>query len=237
MKKYLISYGDDAFIIQREFFRQTAIASGFFDESKVFTREDIEPQFIKQVYGTLQMRRGGGYWIWKPYFVKRMLDSIALDDILIYCDAGCMINTSGGKRFDEYIDMLVAAETGTIDFELPHKEYEYTKQEVFNYFDASDEIIDSDQIMATIVVLRKCPHTIRLVELWYEAAIDNPFLFTDELIILPQHKDFVANRYDQSVFSIIRKQQGANIIPDETFFRDFEREGQEFPFWATRIRG
>lgn len=236
MKKHLICYGNDNFATQKEFFRESAVASSFFDEITVFGPENIDDEFANQVGETLKQSRGGGYWLWKPYFVKKVLDRIEDDDILIYCDSGCMINANGGKRFNEYIDMLVSSETGTIDFELPHKEYEYTKKEVFDYFNSSDEVINSNQIMATVVLLRKCDHTSMLVNEWYKTACDNPFLFTDELIIRPQHKNFVANRYDQSVFSLIRKQRGANIIPDETYFLDFVREGQQFPIWATRIR-
>ena len=236
MKQHLISYGDENFASQREFFRETAIASGFFDEIKIFTREDIEEEFIEQVADTIQLRRGGGYWLWKPYFIRRMLSNLAENDVLIYCDAGCMVNGVGRDRYQEYLDMLSKSETGTIDFELPFKEYEYTKKEVFDYFDTSEDVINSNQLMATVVILRKCKYSEMLVDEWYEAACDNPFLFTDELIITPQHPKFVANRYDQSVFSVIRKEHGANVIPDETYFLDFVREGQRFPFWATRLR-
>jgi hypothetical protein len=236
MKKYLISYGDDAFASQREFFKETALASAFFDDVTIFTRDDIGQDFAEQVGETLDLRRGGGYWLWKPYFVKKALDKIDEHDVLVYCDAGCMINISGKERFDEYLKILESSPTGTIDFELPHKEYEYTKREIFEYFNSSEEIINSNQLMATVVILRKCAHTTMLVNEWHEAACDNPFLFTDELMLIPQHKDFIANRYDQSVFSIIRKEHGANIIPDETYFLDFLREGLKFPFWATRLR-
>jgi len=236
MKKYLISYGDEKFARQREFFRASAIASSFFDKIKIFTRDDIGSEFEEQVHETLQLSRGGGYWLWKPYFVKKVLDSLESDDVLVYCDAGCMINSEGKERFNQYLEMLNDTETGTIDFELPHKEYEYTKQEAFDYFKSSADIINSNQIMATVVILRKCAHSVMLVDKWYETACNNPFLFTDDLTVPPKHQEFISNRYDQSVFSIIRKEYGANIIPDETYFLDFLREGLRFPFWATRLR-
>lgn len=235
MKKYLISYGDDNFTSQKVFIRETAEASSFFDEVQIFGPEDIEAEFAEKVGETLQLKRGGGYWLWKPYIIKRVLDSIDTNDILIYCDAGCMINGVAKERFEQYIEMLKDSKTGTIDFELTFKEYEYTKQEVFDYFNSSEQVINSNQLMATVVILRKCIHSSMLVGLWYKAACDNPFLFTDELKV-EQHDKFVANRYDQSVFSLIRKEHGANIIPDETWFIDFVRQGQNSPIWATRLR-
>ena len=50
--------------------------------------------------------RGYGYWIWKPYLIKKQLESMNDNDILIYCDAGCTINKDGIGRFHEYIDIL-----------------------------------------------------------------------------------------------------------------------------------
>lgn len=237
MKKYLISYGDNNYKDQREFFRQTAISSGFFDHIQVFTPEDIDPEFAAQVQEVLKFRKGGGYWIWKPYFLKKVLDTINEGDILIYCDAGCMINNKGEKRFKEYIDRLNNTKTGTIDFELPHKEIEYTKREVFNALDVSAEVIHSNQLVATVILLKKCAHTIFLIDTFYNTAIHNASLFTDEKDAASQHKEFIDHRHDQSIFSILRKTYGANIIPDETYFTDFIYQGYFFPFWATRLKG
>ena len=235
MKKYLISYGDDNFAEQREFLKETALASSFFDEVQIFTPDDFEPDFINRLKENNDFKLGGGYWIWKPYLIKRMLDKMETDDILIYCDAGCMINGYGEKRFNEYIEILNQSITGTIDFELPHAEYEYTKQEVFDHFKSSDEIIYSNQLESTILLLRNCQHTKMLVNLWYDVACNYFTLFTEAKQV-PQHQKFIAHRHDQSIFSVIRKTYGANIIPDETYFFDFLRDGRQSPIWATRLR-
>lgn len=235
MKKHLITYGDDFYKSQREFLRETATASGFFDEIQIFTPGDIDTEFADSRKDILQRKTGGGYWIWKPYFIKKVLGNIETDDVLIYCDAGCMINKAGKERFNDYIDMLIESDTGTIDFKVPHREYEYTKQEVFDYFGSSEEIINSDQLMSTILLFRKCAHSSMLVDKWYNTVYDQASLFTDEQRV-HQHPDFIDHRHDQSVFSVIRKTYGANIFTDETYFLDFIRYGQKFPLWAARLR-
>jgi hypothetical protein len=236
MKIHLISYGDAKYASQREFFKQTALDSLFFDEVTIFSPEDIEPIFKEHFSHVLNQRRGGGYWIWKPYFIQRVLESIADDDILIYCDAGCMINSNGEKRFTEYIELLHETETGCISFELPHKEIEYTKQEVFGHFQSSEDLIHSNQLMATVVMLRKCPHATMLINKWYGALCENPLLFTDDKDNTIQDKEFIDHRHDQSIFSILRKAYKSVVIPDETYFLDFIREGQPYPIWATRLK-
>ncbi|MBB5620656.1 hypothetical protein HDE69_001705 [Pedobacter cryoconitis] len=236
MKVYLISYGDAKYASQREFFKETALASSFFDEVVIFSPEDLEPAFSRNFQHILNHRRGGGYWIWKPYLIQRVLESLNEDDILIYCDAGCMINSNGKERFKEYIEMLRQSETGCISFELPHKEREYTKQEAFDYFGPQEDVINSNQLMATVIMLRKCPHVTHLINKWYAVLCENPLLFTDDKNEADQHKEFIDHRHDQSVFSILRKIYQSEIIPDETYFLDFIREGQPYPIWAARLK-
>lgn len=236
MKIHLISYGDGRYAAQRDFFKITAQASGFFDEVTVFSPEDLEPAFTTRFQDILSYRRGAGYWIWKPYFIKRVLESLADNDILVYCDAGCMINHNGEKRFKEYIDLVVKSETGCLSFELPHQEIQYTKQEVFDYFGATEEVIHSNQLVGGILFLRKCQHTINLINKWYQTLYHNPLLFTDIKNEDIQHKEFIDHRHDQSIFSVLRKTYQSEIIPDETYFLDFIREGQPYPIWAARMK-
>lgn len=235
MKLHLISYGDIRYKVQREFLKETALISSFFDEVRIFSNEDIDPEFRNQFSEIFRFHRGGGYMIWKPYFLKKMMANIADDDILIYCDAGCMINDWGKERFDHYIAQLITSETGIIAFELPLKEYEYTKEEVFEHFDCSELLIDSNQLMSGVILIKKTPHSNMLIDRWFRAIYENPWLFTDELTPEIQHPDFIAHRHDQSIFSVLLKTYGADILPDETYFTDFLRDGHAFPFWATRM--
>jgi len=236
MKINLISYGDSKYATQRDFLKKTALASSFFDEVTIFSNEDLEPIFKTHFQDALSYRRGGGFWIWKPYFVQRVLETLADNDILIYCDAGCMINIKGEKRFKEYIELLNQSETGCLSFELPHKEIEYTKQEVFDYFGASETIIHSNQLVGGVLFLRKCAHTTMLVNKWYATLCENSSLFTDDKDENVQHKEFIDHRHDQSIFSVLRKTYKSEIIPDETYFLDFIREGQPYPIWAARLK-
>ncbi|WP_158799616.1 hypothetical protein [Pedobacter sp. L105] len=234
MKIHSITYGDSRFREQREFFRESALASSFFDEVKVFTHENLDSHFQEKFHEILQFPRGGGYMIWKPYIVKHMLETIEDNDILIYCDAGCMINSLGKKRFDQYIDIVNESETGTLAFQLSQKEYEYTKREVFEYFRSSEEIINSGQLITTAFLFKKCAHAKLLIGKWFNTVLDDAWLFTDRKTP-PQLNGFIDHRHDQSIFSIVLKTYGAEILPDETYFQDFVREGNSFPFWAVRL--
>lgn len=233
MKIHLVTYGDAKYALIKDYFISTAIASSFFDEIHSFSDLDIDPVFYKDVYTPLKWCRGGGYWIWKPYFIKRVMDMLNNDDILIYCDSGSMINSDGRKRFLEYIEMLKCSKNGSINFELEWKEFQYTKQEVFDYFRASQQIINSRQIMATVLLFRKCLYTSNLVNTWYDLACKHPFLFTDQKKVT-QVDGFIDHRHDQSIFSVIRKKHGVETIPNETTYGPFIKDANLFPFWVTQ---
>jgi len=242
MKIYLVAYGDDNYACQREHFYATALKSSLFDQIFMYSQLNIDPIFYTQVYEPIRKYRGGGYWIWKPYFVKKALDRIKTGDILVYCDAGCTINGYGKSRFNEYIEMACASNTGTVDFSLIWAEFQYTKREVFEFYNCPDRIINSTQLHSTVLILKKCTHTSLLVEEWYRAATDNTFLFTDEKR-LPQHSGFIDHRHDQSVFSVLRKNMGANIINDEVcyiadgIYYGSTEDLDNYPFWSTRLIG
>ena len=237
MKIHTITYGDTNYISQREFFRETAEVSSFFDSVKVYTPNHIKESFKKEYKYIWNSRRGGGYWIWKPLIVKRVLDTLPKDDILIFCDAGCMINRKGKKRFYEYTDQLMDSTSGSIAFELNFQEYKYTKQEIFDYFGASEQIRNAEHTISGIMMFRKGEHAKMLVDKWYQALLDFPMLFTDYYDPEIQDPRFVENRHDQSLISIIRRKYGSEFIKDETYFLDFVRDGQDYPFWASRLSG
>jgi hypothetical protein len=235
MMKHLISYGCEKYALQREVFRTAAVSSAFFDAVTIFTPEDFDEGFASRMRETLNISKGGGFWLWKPYFIKKTLDSLEEGDVLVYCGANCVLNSTGKKRFDGYIERLLTCDTGALAFELPHTECEYTKLEVFHHFNSSEEVIRSRQLMATIVMLRKCQHSCMMVDAWFETASAHPFLFTDELRTLPQGRDFISHRNDQSIFSVIRKMYGVDIVPTKEYFFDFICECSTFPFWATGL--
>lgn len=226
-KIHLITYGNDFYKHQRILFRYIAKDSKFFDSVKVFTPFNLDKEFKSRFRDILTIQKGAGYWIWKPYLLKKVMEKIPYKDILIYCDAGCLINKKGKERFDFYIKKLDISKTGSLEFELTHREYEYTKQEVFNYFNCDEKIKVSKQLSGGTLLFKKCSHSVFLINTYFKSLNNNPSLFTDEKDARIQGKEFINHRHDQSVFSIIRKQLGTDLLPDETYFPDFLKYGEK----------
>ena len=61
------------------------------DKTTAFTPCEIGKEFYEKNKEILQSPRGGGYWLWKPCFINRVINELSDGDILIYSDAGVEI--------------------------------------------------------------------------------------------------------------------------------------------------
>jgi len=73
-----------------------------------------------------------------------------------------------------------------------------------------------------------------MVNKWYETCC-NYTLIDETPSTIQNHSSFKEHRHDQSVWSIIRKQEGTIILKDETFFKNPTDE-IHYPILAKRKR-
>jgi len=238
-----ITYGDENYYNSKKILTESAKKTNWFNTINSYGHEDLDNCFKEKYKFILNKRKGGGYWIWKPYIIKKKLSEMNDNDILVYLDAGCTINQSGKKRFDEYIEMLNKSNKCIISFQMcHHMEKIWTTKEIFKYFNLNlnlnINIANTGQLIGTILIIKKTTTSVEMINRWNNVLIKNPLLFTDyyNKIQLPYFKD---NRHDQSVFSVLRKIYGDYniILKDETYFTPFgNNESINYPFWATRIK-
>lgn len=239
-KIHLITYGDDKFKHTKQRLYNQALHTGWFNTIKIYEPNTLSIDFKEKFKSVLNLKRGGGYWIWKPQIIKERLSEIDDGDILVYMDAGCSINKQGEQRFREYINLLNDNEkSNIICFQMSHHlEKIWTTNEIFDYFNLSNEsnVAISGQIIATIIIIKKNDTTVNIIDKWYNVLNDNPLLFTDHYNN-NQFECFKDNRHDQSIFSVTMKLNNPIIFEDETYFVPFGSETSlKYPFWVTRIK-
>lgn len=193
--------------------------------------------------------RGFGCWIWKPYIIKKKLESMEDGDILVYADAGCIINIHGRNRLLEYFKIVTESEYGCLGFKHnmewtlsePNKglkEKEFTKGSVFDYFDARrPEVADAHQLIGGIHVMKKCPHVMKIVNMWYEVCCKTDLLL-DEPKSETSYPEFREHRHDQSIFSVIRHIHGTEYIDNEVYFGTIgwnSPKAMQHPLWAYQM--
>jgi hypothetical protein len=244
-RKWFMTYGGPSENYHSAVKRICNEASGFdvFDEIIGYTEKDLmadssfwrtHRQFIES-----NADRGYGCWLWKSYLTKKTLDKMNENDLLVYADAGCFMKNDGKARLFEYFDMLnTSAEIGNVSFQMEHLEESYTKMDILEWYGANNDprIMKTGQLVGGIFILRKCRHTVELIDRWYDGCCQY-HLIDDSCGTLPNVPMFHAARNDQSIFSVLRKKYGTISLTDETWFdSDWYVAGKTYPIWAIRMR-
>lgn len=242
---YFFSYGDDKYKNSKQRIKKEAINFGF-DRVDIYGREDITQDFIDKTQPYINHPRGGGYWLWKPFFLKKTFDMMNHGDYCVYADAGCTINSFGRERFKYYLSLLDNSESGVFRFKFGStSEYVFTSQKVFEFFNKIDdqEFQSTSHLMATILIFKKNENSENFVNKYFEITINSPEIFSDTFNDYKRIDEFSDHRHDQSVSSCLVKLVVGNavIIQDETYASDMNGWQSLFyekkiPFLATRIR-
>jgi hypothetical protein len=180
----------------------TALQNGF-DCTKPYGLEDLNPQFVTDNGYIFSQSRGAGYWLWKPYLIRKELESMSKDDWLMYTDSGMYFvrNPWDWILSEEHL----IGEKGVATFGVCGKNRQFTKRDAFVLMGMDDfKYTDSDQRMASVFVCRKTPFSLAFVDEWLSYAKD-PRIITDlpNTQGLPNYSEFRDHRHDQSIMSLL----------------------------------
>lgn len=202
MKKYHINYANGRYLKAQQYCSQSAKQVGF-DEVISYNIKDIDEVFFERNKNILNQPRGAGYWIWKPYLIKKTLDKINFGDLLVYSDSGSIYQAS----IHPLIDAIKKDKHGVLSFELKGLiEKDYTKRDAFVLMNLDDpKFTESSQREATYIWMIKNDFTIQLISEYLEFA-QNENIITD----LPNqygenYSTFKDHRHDQSIWSLLCK--------------------------------
>lgn len=92
--KILINYADKQYEPARKWNTLTGKYIAKFDKVYEFSPHDIDPSFAILYHDILSQKRGNGLWLWKPYFVNKVLENCNNGDIIFYCDSGSFFTRS-----------------------------------------------------------------------------------------------------------------------------------------------
>jgi len=213
-----VTYSTEAYKSARKYNVKMAYKKGKADKVFEYCEKDLSEEFIERNKKTFSCKRGGGYWIWKPYVVLKTLKQLQTGDYLFYCDSGAFVI----KDLHILADFMEKEKEDLLIFDLEHKEKEYTKRDVFIELDCDEEkYTDSFQRCATYFMMKKTKKTEDFVEQWL-AYVQNYELVSNEDNVLhrmPNYKEFKDNRHDQSIFSVLSKKDGFKSYQDISQYR------------------
>ena len=188
--------------------------------------------------------RGYGYWLWKPYLVKKTLEKINSGDILLYLDSGCELNVNGKQRMLELIEIVNKKKI--IGTESSSSDYNFTKMDLIKYMNMENDIslLRQSHMQPGAILLLKCEEIVKLYDEYYNIGSNNYHLINDEPSIETNFNDFKEHRHDQSIFNLlVKKYKLINYDMDPT---DFGYSKQlimkniaicnNYPIWTCRNR-
>jgi hypothetical protein len=216
--------------------------SGYFRSAEIYSEEKLNLLVSRQVRELIADNRlGHGLWIWKPVVVMDFLEKNPTCDSILYLDAGCDFNSSDSskRKWGEYVSDL--DEYDSIIFQNDHAEEKYTSKKLVKRLSADIKDIKSGQIEAGAFFMNRI-FAQKFCREWFEIMLEDDFGFlkndkgSNSTDFYECHIDY---RYDQSIFSLMMKQQqGVKILQadQETDFAPYWNEGWKYPILRSRNR-
>ncbi|MDR2097992.1 MAG: hypothetical protein LBP37_05675 [Spirochaetaceae bacterium] len=232
VKKYICAFADRRLSPALKRFGKQAKQMGIYDGIFLYNENNLDKSFREFFKDKLKLRRGFGYWVWKPQIILQTLEKLNDGDLLQYADAGCHLNPKGLKRLNDYFEIVNESETGLLAFEMPdYTEKQWTKGDLFDYFGVrNNPDIYPAQIAATVLFLRKSKKSVEVIQKWMQVFYDNFALADDTPSLSPNFPEFIENRHDQSIWSILVKLNGVTRLSHSEQCEVDEK----YPIWALR---
>lgn len=201
--KLLINYASKIFRKQQRLNSASGLKEGLFDKVISYSPQDIEREFLKRNKKILKQERGNGYWLWKPYFIKKTLDAFNYGDFLFYCDSGSYfirpINPLIGIMIKDGLELMV--------FGLTDKEKIWTKGDAFILMNCdNNKYSESSQRLSGFSLWKKSRFTIDFINEFLCFAQDERIITDlENQCGYPNYPEFMEHRHDQSIFSLLTK--------------------------------
>ena len=148
--------------------------------------------------------RGYGYWLWKSYIIKKTMEQMQDDDILLYLDCGCEIDKNKKEEIRKYLEVVKHANIMVASSN--EDEHKYNKMDLIIKLNMLDNkyLDECPQHQAGAILFWVCDKTRTLVNKWYELACDYHNI-DDTPSVTPNFSCFIEHRHDQSIFSLLIK--------------------------------
>lgn len=228
----LINYADLKYEPARRWNSRTGRWFGRFDKIYEFRPEDIEPSFREAHKDIFAYERGNGLWLWKPYFIERVVQDSNDGDNIFYIDSGAFF-----VRDPRILLKYISDENPIFACDQPLLESCWTKPELFDAMDAW-KYKNYNQFWGGLQVIRVNAFTRKFYKEWLDLCcihdnISPAGLGKKDVIDHNFGSSFVSHREDQSIFSLLCHKKGICA------HRDISQRGKDpksffCPFYAYR---
>lgn len=150
--------------------------------------------------------RGFGYWLWKPYLIKTVLNQLSEGDLLIYADAGLIFIEDPEPLLN------ICSDTSQVFFALPNQSNaRWCKRDLFIRLECDcEQAWLATQATGQCHLWKATQSSHDILNLWLDYSLDM-HLIDDSPSVEPNHPDFKEHRHDQSILSLITYKLGLKL--------------------------
>lgn len=207
----LINYAHGAFLEARKQNSITGLRHGF-DAVVPYGKEDIHSDFLSKHKSVFDLKRGAGYWLWKPYIIRDCMRKSDDGDVIFYSDSGA----SFVKNISPLLERVLESDTDVCGFQVPgnHMEKQYNKKETLEHFGMYTEaVLNSKQHMGGFICVKNSDKSKMVIDDWLQTCDENSNLLLDVDGSVEQHEEFVEHRHDQAIWSLVIKKHNVMTLP------------------------
>lgn len=168
------------------------------DKFILFRRDDLNQEFCKRNFETLQHKRGAGYWIWKSQIIKQTLDFVKHGDLILYLDAGILLKSSisdlSGLVKDNKIHVWSHRHESLGD---------WTDPIVLSKLKLPENLKSSPLIMGGAILARNTENLRDFVIKWGKLCEKPELLHPDSFPSYSAPENIIWHRHDQSLLSVL----------------------------------
>ena len=203
--KVLFNYAHHKFFQSQKDNARTGCDVGGFDKAFEFKYNEIDAEYREQNKHILDQARGAGYWMWKYYFAKKLLNDNEIPDgsFVFYADSGCYFIGS----IDHLINVMNRDKISIMTFRQNHQGFALTKRDAFVLTDTDEpKYTHSAMRCGGWFLLRKNDESRKFIDDCYNYSLDYRII-TDapNEMGLPNYEGFFDHRHDESIISIVSK--------------------------------
>ena len=216
MKKHLLIFGTDDY--NQSISTLIESSKNFFDKVHRFRFTDIDSEFYNENIEILTQKKGAGYWLWKPYFIKKIFEQINDGDILFYVDAGNVFLYDPSFLYEK-----LPENTGIILFDNRDgimsgsfaQNFISCKKDIFVLMNCdSYEYVNGKHLNASYQIYQKNELSKKFIS-EYLFFCKNKFILTDiPNIYGSNYSGYYDHRHDQSVLSLLSIKHKINPLVD-----------------------
>ena len=198
MKICLVNYGSGRFWFWQKVQNLSARVFGIRNIHSWDRKRLKQTEFYEQNKGILDMERGGGYWLWKPFIILDSLHRMEDGDVVMYMDSGMTL-----VRKPTPLIKICLENGGFFCLKGAYIQGAWTKRDCFVYMNCDQKKYwEAEQCGGGLLVLQKSKTTVAFVQEWLRYCCEKELITNmPNSCGLPNLEIFREHRHDQSILT------------------------------------